>query len=166
MPAGHPVQREGLFRIVLCDNAFMIAAEVQHFLGRARDFRKGMECLGREEESILNDEIVKFRYSPALLGIHCAMSYSDALRTGMGSTNLSSEDHSKAASDLESLLRSRNFENRKGIGHLKNLLGMKNRIAYAPVTVRGNEVEDAVKQTERFADWAEEAGRKLEIEGW
>ena len=43
---------------------------------------------------------------------------------------------------------------------------MKNRIAYDPVMVRENEVDDAVKQAERFADWAEEAGRKLKIEGW
>jgi hypothetical protein len=125
-----------------------------------------VECLGREDLYILNDESVKFRYSPAQLGINCAISYSDALRSGMGREKLSSGDHSTAASDLESLLKSRNVESRKGIGHLKKLLRMKNRIAYDPVMVRENEVDDAVKQAERFADWAEEAGRKLKIEGW
>jgi hypothetical protein len=84
----------------------------------------------------------------------------------MGRKSLSSEDHHRAASDLDSLLKSRNFENRKGIGHLRKLLGMKNRIAYDPETVRDVEVEDIVKQSERFADWAEEVGRKLKIEGW
>src|ERR1035438_8932469 len=144
----------------------MISIEVQHFLDRARDFRKGMECLGREGVYILDDEFVKFRYSPAQLGINCAISYSDALRHGMGREKLSSDDHNTAAGDLDSLLKFRNVENRKGISHLKKLLGMKNRIAYEPVSVRENEVEDALKQAERFADWAEEAGRKLKIEGW
>jgi hypothetical protein len=125
-----------------------------------------MECLGREKEYIVNEEFVKFRHSPALLGIHCAISYSDALRSGMGREKLSSDDHSTAATDLDSLLKSRKIENRKGIGHLKKLLGIKNRIAYDPIMVTENEVDDAVKQAERFADWAEEAGRKLKIEGW
>lgn len=136
----------------------MIAVEVQHFLGRARDFLKGMD--------LLKDDLAEFRFSPALLGIHCAISYSDALRTGMGREKVSSDDHSKAASDLESLLKSRNFENRKGIGHLKKLLGMKSGIEYEPSTVRENEIEDIVRQAERFAKWAEAAGRKLKIEGW
>ena len=145
----------------------MSAVEVQHYLSRARDFRKGVECLGREDLYILNDEFVRFRYSPAQLGINCAISYSDALRSGMGREKLSSDDHSAAAGDLESLLKSRSFENRnKGIGHLKKLLGIKNRIGYNPVLVSENEVDDAVKQAVRFADWAEAAGRKLKIEGW
>lgn len=151
---------------MLYEKVDMIAIEVQRKLDRARDFREGMECLGREEQYIRNEEFVKFRYSPALLGIHCAISYCDALRSGMGRENLSSQEHGAAASDLESLLRSRNFENRKGIGHLRRILGMKNRVAYAPATMTEDEFEDAVKQAGRFADWAEEAGRKLKIEGW
>gem|GEM_PF-6274145 len=68
----------------------------------------------------------------------------------MGRINLTSMDHKKAASDLESLLGARNYENRKGIGHLRKLIDMKNKIAYAPITLRENEVEDAVKHAERF----------------
>jgi hypothetical protein len=133
----------------------MAAVQVQHFLGRARDFLEGM--------NFLKDDLA---FSSALLGIHCAISYCDALRTGMGREKVSSDDHSKAASDLESLLKSRNFENRKGIGHLKKLLGMKSGIEYEPVTVRENEIEDIVRQAERFAEWADATGRKLKIEGW
>jgi hypothetical protein len=150
----------------MCENAFMIGLQVQPYLDRARDFLKGMECLEREELYILNDEFVKFSYSLALIGIHCAISYSDALRSGLGREKLSSDDHNKAASDLETLLKSRNLENRKGIGHLKKLLGEKSNIEYEPVTVRENEIEDVVKHTERFAKWAEGTGKKLKIEGW
>jgi hypothetical protein len=120
----------------------------------------------KEEFYVLDDDFVRYKYSPALLGIHGAISYSDALRTGMGNEKVSSDDHSQAANDLDSLLKFRNFGNRIGIGHLKELLGKKNTIAYRPVTVRENEVEDIVKHARRFADWAEETGRKLEIQGW
>lgn len=144
----------------------MAAVQVQHRLDRARDFLKGMEGLVREDIYLLNDEIAKFKHSPALLGIHSAISYSDALRAGMGRTILSSDDHDRAASDLESLLKSRNYENRKGVGHFRALLGRKGWIAYQTITVRENEIENIVKHTERFAKWAEETGKNLEIEGW
>ncbi len=136
----------------------MAAVEVQHYRNRARDFLDGMR--------FLQDDMDAFGYSSALLGIHGAISYSDALRTGMGRKKVSSDDHSKATSDLESLLKSRNFENRKGIGHLSKLLGMKSRIEYEPVRTRENEIEETVKHAERFAKWAEATGRIWKIEGW
>jgi hypothetical protein len=136
----------------------MIAVEVQHFLGRARDFLKGMD--------LLKDDLTEFRFSSALLAIHCAISYSDAMRTGMGCANVSLDDHQSAARDLKSRLVSRNHVNRKGLGHLEKLLSGKNRVQYDSVTVRENEVEDIVKHAERFARWAEESGRQLRIEGW
>ena len=135
----------------------MVAVEVQHFLGRARDFLKGMD--------LLKDDLTEFRSSSALLGIHCAISYSDALRTGMGCSDLSSDDHRNAASDLISRLASRKFEKIQGANRLERLLSKRNRIAYGSEVAREVEVEDIVKQAERFAFWAEETGRKL-IEGW
>ena len=136
----------------------MAVVQVQTYLGRARDFLEGF--------NLLKDDLDEFRFSSALLGIHCAISYSDALRTGMGRKKVWSEDHAKAASDLESLLKARSFENRKGIGHFRNLLGKKNGIEYAPGPVRENETEEIVKHAERFAKWAEATGKKLEIKGW
>ena len=59
----------------------MGAVQVQHYLGRARDFLKGME--------LLKDDLAEFKHSSALLGIHGAISYCDALRVGLGSENLS-----------------------------------------------------------------------------
>jgi len=136
----------------------MIAVEVQHFLGRARDFLKGME--------LLKDDLTEFRSSSGLLGIHCAISYSDALRTGMGCADVSSEDHRSAAADLKSRLASRRFEKRQGANHLERLLTKKNRVAYASEAVKEDEIVDIVKRARRFAQWAEEAGKEMKIEGW
>ena len=136
----------------------MAAVQVQHFLGRARDFLKGMD--------LLQNDLGVYRFSSALLGIHGAISYCDALRMGLGSEKVSSDDHQSAAGDLKSLLASKKFEKQQGVDRLGKLLSKKSRIAYAPEAVREVEVEDIVKQAERFAFWAETTGRALKIEGW
>jgi len=136
----------------------MSAVQVQLYRNRARDFLGGMD--------LLQGDLETYSYSSALLGIHGAISYADALRVGMGSKKLSSEDHSRAADDLKSLLDSRGFKQQQGVKHLRLLLGRKSRISYSSETVRKNEVEDIVKRAMRFAEWAEETSKALKIEGW
>jgi len=136
----------------------MIAVEVQQYRNRVKDFLDGM--------NYLQDDLDAFAYSSALLGIHGAISYADALRIGLGSKKLSSDDHSRAASKLKSLLDSHRFEQQQGVKHFKLLLSRKSRISYAAEPVRKNEAEDIVKRAKRFADWAEETGKALKIEGW
>jgi hypothetical protein len=140
---------------------FMAAIDVQHYLNRARDFRKGMELM-----ELMKEDPTEFMYSSALLGIHGAISYCDALRVGMGIKKLSSEDHSRAASELKLLLDSRRFEQMQGVRHFKLLLSCKSKISYAAETMTKSEIEDVVKRATRFADWAEDAGKALKIEGW
>ena len=137
----------------------MAVVQVQTYLGRARDFLEGF--------NLLRDDLDEFRFSSALLGIHCAISYSDALRTGMGCENVSSDDHRSAVDDLKKRLNEdRRLENLRGVEHLKSLLSKKSRIEYASENVRRDEVEDIVKHARRFADWAEKTGRALKIWGW
>ena len=141
----------------------MAIVQVQHFLDRARDFLKGKVLL--RDEKLLGDDLSAYRLSSALLGIHCAISYSDALRIGMGCVDVSSDNHRNAAGDLEKRLDEKS-ENRRAILHLKNLLDIKSKIEYEPKTVREKEVEEIAKHAERFAEWAETTGRKQRIEGW
>jgi hypothetical protein len=136
----------------------MIAIEVQHYLDRARDFLKGMD--------LLQNDLGEYRYSSALLGIHGAISYCDALRIGLGSKGLSSDDHQSAVRELKLLLATRKFENSQGVGRLENLLSNKTRIAYAADTARENAVKQIVLNARRFEAWAEAAGKELRIEGW
>jgi hypothetical protein len=62
----------------------MAVMHVQTYLGRARDFLEGMKFLVKEEFYMLDDDFVRYKFSPALLGIHGAIAYSDALRSGLG----------------------------------------------------------------------------------
>jgi len=84
----------------------------------------------------------------------------------MGCTDVSSSDHRNAARDLKSRLISRRVEKLQGVARLERLLSKKDRIAYASEAPKENEIEDIVKQAERFAFWAEETGKRLQIEGW
>lgn len=142
----------------ICENAVMMAAQVQHYVCRARDFYNGMR--------LLQEDLTEYKLSSALLGIHSAISYSDALRLGLGCTDISADDHRAAASDLRSRLTSRRMEKTQGASHLEKLLSQKSRIAYSADEARESEVEDIVKRAERFASWAEETARQLQIEGW
>lgn len=153
---GPPLRRRPfLCRIVR--ECGMAAIEVQHYLGRARDLLKGM--------ALLKDDLREFRYSSALLGIHSAIAYCDALRIGLGSESLSSDDHARAVDDLKVRLDSKMFERRQGADRLGKLLSLKNRVAYGS-SASGLDFSYVVQQTERFAAWAEEAGKSLRIEGW
>jgi hypothetical protein len=136
----------------------MIAVEVQHHLGRAREFLEGMRTLRDEDED--------YGYSTALLGIHAAISYCDALRKGMGQMDLTAEDHLRALDDLKRLLRTRKFASMQGADRLGKLTAKKSKVAYRAVTLRVEEVDEILKDSERFAIWAEDAGRILKIEGW
>ena len=136
----------------------MISIEVQHYLGRARDFLKGMD--------LLKEDLFEFRYSAALLGIHGAIGYCDALRIGLGSENLSSDNHDRAIADLHERLTTRRFENRDGVKRLERLLAKKSKIAYGAEASTASEIGLVVELAERFAVWAETTGKNLRIEGW
>jgi hypothetical protein len=136
----------------------MQAVHVRHYLNRARDFLKGMD--------LLKDDPAEFKSSSALLAIHGAISYSDALRIGLGNSNISSEDHQSATQELKQLLTIRKYQKLDGVDKLAKLLGNKSVIAYGSVSVADERFKSIVQQAERFAVWAERTGKELGIEGW
>ena len=78
---------------------------------------------------------------------------------------MSSEDHRQAAQELRTLLAARKFEKRQGVDRLEKLLRLKGRVAYASDGY-GLDFSQVVQQAERFAAWAEDAGKQLSVEGW
>jgi len=59
----------GLFYVALWENDLMIAGRFEHLQNRARDFRQGDESLVRGGVYVLNEDVVRFKYSTALLSI-------------------------------------------------------------------------------------------------
>ncbi len=135
----------------------MSAMEVQHYLSRAQDFLEGMILLREDEQ---------FRSSSALLGIHSAVSYTDALRIGLGDESLVSEDHRNAADALRRLLQNKRESNVDGVNRFEKLVAKKNLIAYGNKRLDRNDFESVYTNAERFAKWANDIGSQLRIEGW
>ena len=134
----------------------MGAVEVRLYLDRAQDFLQGMQLL-REDKA--------YRTSSALLGIHSAVAYSDALRAGLGDESMAAEDHQIATKALRRLLSDRT-ENDSGLRHLESLLSKKHAVAYGNRRLTGNDFELIFTQAERFAKWVNGMGSQLKVEGW
>jgi hypothetical protein len=135
----------------------MQAVEVEHYIRRATDFLEGMQ-LTRADSDYWN--------SSALLAIHSAVSFTDALRIGLGDTNLSLDNHRRAADLLDKLLSLRNSVDQRGLKHLRFLLSRKNLVAYEKRRLERTDYEALFTQAERFAHWADVTGSQLKIEGW
>lgn len=135
----------------------MQSVRVQHYIQRATDLLEGMQ-LTRTDSSYWN--------SSALLAIHSAVSYSDALRVGLGDHSLASDDHGKAADALQKVLPSKNPDKNHGLGHLRYLLSKKHLVTYGDHRLERTDYETLFTKAERFAQWADKIGSQLNIEGW
>jgi len=107
-----------------------------------------------------------YRNSAALLAIHAAVSYTDALRTGLGDTKVSADDHRKAADELERLLSVKALDKQTGLTQLRYLIAWKHRVAYDDKRLDHTDYEALFTRAERYADWADRIGLQLKIEGW
>lgn len=134
----------------------MNAVRVHHFIERATDHLESMRITRRD--SYFN--------SAALLAIHCALCYSDALRTGLGGEKLSSDNHQRAVAELDKLIPSRRIPDRTGIAHLSQLIAKKSLVAYGDKRLAPQDFLDLVTKAERFARWANGVGKELKIQGW
>lgn len=135
----------------------MSALTVEHYLQRARDLFLGMPLV-RDAEP--------YRNSAALLAIHSAVSFSDALRAGLGDEKLQNDTHDQAANSLRQLLLARKTEIGSGLSHFQYLLGRKSVVTYGNERLSDNELRRLVLGAERFSAWANDLGKRLSVEGW
>jgi hypothetical protein len=135
----------------------MQAVQVQHYIERATDFSRGMRLMSDDEDHV---------NSSALLAIHSAISYSDALRAGLGDQRLSSDDHRNAVDTLQGLLNTNRYKEQQGLRHFKLLLSKKSRVAYSDHPLSLTERKDLVTAAERFEVWVNQVGKHLNLEGW
>ena len=135
----------------------MDAVRVQHYIDRARDFFKGMQ--------LVRDDVL-YQNTAALLAIHSAISYSDALRTGLGDVNINADDHNQAVKSLLYLLQQRRWNDHTGFTHLQYLMSQKSAVAYSSRRLDESEVRHLTAKAERFATWVNNIGIKLRLKGW
>jgi len=116
--------------------------KVVHFLNRAQQFLDGM---GQLKEGKGN--------AAALLAVHSAISFSDAIRMHFTGQRGRGDDHSEAATALRNLCLARHAD-ASGIKHLSWLLGKKTLIAYGDDRLDPTaHLCAAFLSAERFAAW-------------
>jgi enoyl-CoA hydratase/carnithine racemase len=135
----------------------MESVKVRHYIQRGTDFLAGMRYIQNEEP---------YRNSTALLAIHAAISYADALRIGLGDEVLANDDHRKAVAKLQRLLAAKGLDDRTGFQHLEFLISNKSNVTYGNERLKSTISALMALKAERFATWANRLGKQLNIGGW
>ncbi len=113
----------------------------------------------------MHDEVT-FASSTALLAIHSAISYTDALRVGLGDEKLAGDNHGQAVDALRGLLNTERIAGSEGLIHLHYLVSRKSVIAYGDRRLTETELSRLVIKAEMFAKWATGIAKQLRMEGW
>jgi len=117
-----------------------------HYVEKANHFLQGMKMLA--------EDLPAYRTSVALLAIHSAISFNDAILAGIKGQRSKADDHSAAARELLGICRERRLENTHGVRHLTSLLSSKSDVAYGEKRIDDNDIKSAMDKAERFANWA------------
>lgn len=102
---------------------------------------------------LLSDDMSAYASGLALLAIHSCIS-NDAIAVGMTGKRSKSEDHKRAAMNLEKLCKASKVEDRKGVQHLSWLLSRKTDVAFGERRLDGPSLLAARDKAERFQAWA------------
>ena len=103
---------------------------------------------------LCQDDLSAYASAAALLAVHSAISYSDALLIGLGSKRPRGEDHQEAIAALKRACSGARIQ-RQGIAHLQKLLGAKTDDSNGEKQVDNERIEALCIAAERFQVWAE-----------
>jgi hypothetical protein len=90
----------------------------------------------------------------ALLAIHSSISLNYAIAVGVIGKRSKSEDHKRAALNLENLCKANKITDRKGVQHLSWLLAWKTDVAYGEKRLDRIFLLAVRDKAERFQAWA------------
>ena len=103
---------------------------------------------------LCQDDLSAYASAAALLAVHSAIAYSDALLIDLGGRRPRSENHLGAVAALERACSGEKLD-RQGITHLQRLLSAKSGISYGEKRVDDERVMALCVAAERFQVWAE-----------
>jgi len=121
-------------------------ALTQHYVQKADHFFHAMR--------LLSDDMSAYASSVALLAVHSSISLSDAIAVGVTGKRSKSDDHKRAAIDLQNLCKASKVADRKGVQHLSWLLAWKTDVAYGEKRLDRIFLLAARDKAERFQAWA------------
>lgn len=124
----------------------MVDVSLSVYHRRARQLASAMR--------LCQDDLAGYASAAALLAVHSAISFSDALLIGLGANRPSGEDHRQAVSALKRACTSAKIEP-QGITHFQRLLSAKTDISYGDKAIDDEKVSALCIAAERFQVWAE-----------
>ena len=103
---------------------------------------------------LCQEDLSEYASAAALLAVHSAISYNDALLIGLGGARPRDENHREAVTALKRACTGAKIDHR-GIAHLQSLLGAKTEISYGEKRVDNERIKALCIAAERFQVWAE-----------
>ena len=103
--------------------------------------------------NLLMDDIASYKSGVALLAVHSAIAFNDAVleKLGVGASPKSS-NHSMAYRKTDKACAAKEID-RNGLQHLQSLLANKTGYSYSGI-VNEKKAQDAALKAQRFANWA------------
>jgi hypothetical protein len=103
---------------------------------------------------LCHDGMEAYASAVALLAVHSAVSYDDAVLIKLTGQRSRSQDHKKAVAAITKACKKGKIRT-EGIKHLDKLVGAKTYVSYGDKEVDGLTVEVLYVAAERFQAWAE-----------
>ena len=103
---------------------------------------------------LCQDDLPAFGSAAALLAVHSAISYGDAVVIGLGGSRSRGENHAQAVTALKRACTKAKIDSR-GVGHFQRLLGAKTDVSYGDRQVDKERIVALCIAAERFQVWAE-----------
>jgi hypothetical protein len=103
---------------------------------------------------LCRDDLPSYAWAAALLAIHSAISYCDAVLLKLNGQRSRSQDHEQAVTAVTRACKKRKILT-DGIKHLDKLVSAKTDISYGDEQIDNQRVQVLCLAAERFQTWAE-----------
>jgi hypothetical protein len=107
-----------------------------------------------EGMKLCQEDLPAYGSAAALLAVHSAIPYSDAVLIGLGDIRPQGDDHRQAVNSLRKACGRARLD-RRGITHFERLVGAKTDISYGDRSIDNERVRAFCIAAERFQVWAE-----------
>jgi len=111
---------------------------------------------------LLMDDVVSYKSAVALLAVHSAIAYNDAVLERLGAGASRNQDHADGHRKTK-VACSKNKIDSAGLQHLERLIGNKTAYSYRGI-VNAKSAQDAADKAEKFANWAYKNVLKRELD--
>jgi hypothetical protein len=104
---------------------------------------------------LCHDDMAAYGSAVALLAVHSAISYNDAVLIRLTGQRSRSQNHRLAIVAIRKACKKKRNIQTEAIKHLDKLVGAKNDVAYGDEEVDSQKIEFLYVAAERFQAWAE-----------